>query len=128
MKNKRAILKAVIVDDEKDLCFLLQNILEQSQIKAVSVNNLKDASEALKKVNPGIIFLDNQLPDGSGVEQISKMKEKFPASRIVMMTAYNTDTVKEEAIKNGADCFLIKPFSRSVIEKTLTDLRLRPSA
>lgn len=125
MKSNKNSLKAIIIDDEKDLCFLLEKILEHQSIQSFSVNTLKEADAALNRVKPGIIFLDNHLPDGSGVEVIYKMKKKYPGSRIVMMTAFNVDNVKKKAIHNGADGFLIKPFSKSMIEETLIKLNLR---
>lgn len=125
MKSTTNSLKAIIIDDEKDLCFLLQKILEHQSIQSFSVNTLKEADAALSRVKPGIIFLDNHLPDGSGVEEIYKMKKKYPRSRIVMMTAFNVDNVKKKAIYNGADGFLTKPFSKSMIEETLIKLNLK---
>ena len=125
MKSTTNPLKAIIIDDEKDLCFLLQKILEHQSIQSYSVNTLKEADAALNTVKPGIIFLDNHLPDGSGVEVICKMKKKYPRSRIVMMTAFNVDNVKKKALHNGADGFLIKPFSKSTIVETLVKLNLR---
>lgn len=127
MKNNTTGLSAVIVDDEEDLCFLLQKILAQEKIKSLAVNTLKDAESALRKMKPGIIFLDNHLPDGSGVEKINEMKMQYPGARIVMMTAFNVDNVRDRALSSGADCFLTKPFSKGLIEKTLSDLNLRPT-
>lgn len=117
-------MKAVIVDDEKDLCFLLERILRKEEFDTVSVNSIEEADRKLKDLNPNVIFLDNQLPDGLGIKYIPRIKEALPEVKVVVMTAYHTAGDKSEALKNGADWFLKKPLSRIVIEDTLNELRL----
>lgn len=119
MKNT---LKAAIVDDERDLCFLLENILRRQHFETTSVYSIHEAAEVLIKINPAIIFLDNQLPDGFGIKFIPRIKRSLPTTKVVIMTAFNTDSDKNEAIENGADCFLLKPLSGALIEKTVSRL------
>ena len=51
--------KALIVDDEIDICYLLSGILKQKKLHTSYVNCLEDAKNVLKKETPSIIFLDN---------------------------------------------------------------------
>ena len=62
--------KALIVDDEIDICYLLSGILRQKKLRTSYVNNLADAQSVLKKEIPSIVFLDNNLPDGKGIDFI----------------------------------------------------------
>lgn len=121
----KSTLKAAIVDDERDLCFLLESILRRQHFEPTSIYSIREATRVLSKVNPAIIFLDNQLPDGFGIKLIPRIKELLPFAKIVIMTAYNTDGDKIEAIENGADCFLLKPLTKSLIEKTVFNLGLK---
>lgn len=123
--NITNILKAVIVDDEQDLCFLLEQILRQEHFETTSLNSIHEADERLKEINPAVIFLDNQLPDGLGIRYISNIKEILPSAKVVIMTAYHSDKDKAEAIESGADVFLMKPLSKLIIRVTLDSLHLK---
>lgn len=109
------ISKALVVDDEEDIYFLIGNILKQRDIQAVPAASLSEAFEALKK-NPDIdlIFLDNRLPDGQGYQFIGNFK-KLTAAPIIMITAYDTSYDRKMAASNGADDFIGKPFTRKEI-------------
>jgi DNA-binding response OmpR family regulator len=124
-KTMKTLLKAAILDDERDLCFLLENILRGQNFETTSFYSIHEASELLTNVHPAVIFLDNQLPDGFGIQFIPRIKAILPETKVVVMTAYNTDGDKSEAIENGADCFLLKPLSKGLIEKTVIGLGLR---
>lgn len=112
-------LKALIVDDEADICYLLRNILRHKNIDASIVTSLAEATNHLQKNDPPIIFLDNQLSDGLGVEHIHKFKKEHPHSYIVMITAHDSSANRERAYREGADFFIGKPFSRDAILETL---------
>ncbi len=115
-------LKALIIDDEVDICYLLSKLLKQKNLETVFVNSLMDANNALKKENPEIIFLDNHLPDGLGINYITYIKSNYPKSKVVMITAHDSMDDREKAIKNGADFFIGKPFTSDIIYKAVEAL------
>lgn len=119
MKNVTPYHDAMIVDDEKDLCFLLKIFLEKEHIHAHSVNSLSEMKKRLKNA-PKFIFLDNQLPDGTGVNSIPAIKGILPSVKIIVMTAH--DFNRANAFNLGADAFLAKPFSRISLHNTLAFL------
>jgi DNA-binding response OmpR family regulator len=108
-------MNALIIDDETDICYLLAAILRNANIDATYVNTLEEAKNALETLVPEIIFLDNHLPDGMGVNFISYIKHTKPACRVVMITAYDTQTDRLAAAQAGADDFIGKPFTRQSI-------------
>ncbi len=112
-------MKALIIDDEIDICFLLSGILRNTNVDSVYVNTLGAAKKALETEFPEIIFIDNHLPDGMGVDFINYIKINKPASKIVMITAYDTQKDRLNATKAGVDYFIAKPFSRESIYKTV---------
>ena len=116
------ILKALIVDDEVDICFLLSGILRQKHLKPSFVNNLAAARESLQKEVPSILFLDNHLPDGFGLDFISHVKSNYPQVKIVMITAHDGLQERKTAQQQGADLFISKPFTRDVIDYAVTKL------
>lgn len=116
------ILKVLIIDDEADICYLLSTLLKQKNLDTDFVNNLSDATRALKLHTPEIIFLDNHLPDGQGVSFIEYIKKHYPKVKIVMITAHDTAADRSKALKEGADFFIGKPFTRDAIYKTVEQL------
>ena len=108
-------MKALIIDDETDICYLLSGILRSKNILSNYVNTIADAEPALEKQEPDIIFLDNHLPDGRGADLIKKIKTKLPQSKVIMITAYDTAEDRNTANEEGVDFFISKPFSRDTI-------------
>ncbi len=119
MENK---LKALIVDDEIDVCYLLSAILNCKNLQASYVNSISEAKRALLDDNPSIVFLDNHLPDGIGISFIEEIKRLHPLVKIVMITAYDTNADMDKAYQKGVDYFIGKPFTREAIFKTLENL------
>jgi CheY-like chemotaxis protein len=120
-KDKTKI-KALIIDDEVDVCFLLSGLLKQKNLETDFVNNLTEALNILQEREPAVIFLDNHLPDGFGVDYISNIKTKLPYAKVVMITAHDTTSDREKALQSGADHFIGKPFTRDAIYQTLEHL------
>lgn len=110
---------ALIVDDEQDTCFLLKGILQQQNYIAGFVHSLADAKTALSSQQPDVIFLDNHLKDGHGIEFIPYISETCPAAKIIVITAFDTEHDKQNAFIKGADFFMGKPFNRNTIAQTL---------
>ena len=112
-------MEALIIDDEIDICYLLSGILKNKDIKPYYVNTLADAGSVLKTQHPELIFLDNHLPDGIGVDFITQIKKASPQSKIVLITAYDTATDRKNAEIQGVDFFIAKPFTRDTIYQTV---------
>lgn len=113
-------LDALIIDDELDICFLLKSILKKKDLEVNYVNRLEDAKIALKDHTPPIIFLDNHLPDGLGIDFISYIKTNYPATKIIMITAHDTPEDRTKAVQQGVDMFLGKPFTKDAITMALS--------
>jgi two-component system, OmpR family, response regulator len=115
-------LRALIVDDEIDVCYLLSGILHSRNIQSTSVHSIAEAKKVLETEHPAVIFLDNHLPDGFGVDHIADFKRAKPNAKVAMITAYDTKTDKENADLQGVDHFIGKPFSRDDIVKVLDEI------
>ncbi|MEO7524353.1 MAG: response regulator [Ferruginibacter sp.] len=115
-------MKVLIIDDETDICYLLSTLLKQKNLDTQFVNSLSDAAVALKKETPELIFLDNHLPDGLGMNFIEYIKLHYPTSKIIMITAHDTDADRKKALREGADYFIGKPFTKDVIYKAVDQL------
>jgi DNA-binding NtrC family response regulator len=124
-------LQALIIDDEIDICFLLTHILKNRNISSKYVNSLVGARELLNVYLPQIIFLDNHLPDGLGIDFIKHIKSLKLDTKIILITAHDKFILKEKALQEGASEFISKPFAvekiYSVVEKLKESYELRTS-
>ena len=116
--------KVLIIDDEIDICYLLSGILKHKNLQPNYVNSLSDAVAALKKETPSIIFLDNHLPDGMGMDFIEYIKKNSPTTKIIMITAYDTSADRSKAIELGVDGFIGKPFTRDIIYQMVDQIAI----
>src|SRR5437870_3625277 len=99
-------VRALIVDDEVDICYLLSGILRHKNLKADFVHSIGDAKKMLTEDHPSIIFLDNHLPDGYGVNFVDEIKKLHPEVKIVMITAHDSQTDRKKAYEEGVDHFI----------------------
>lgn len=115
-KTKRA-KKMLVVEDQGEMCLVLGLILSDRKFEMDYVNNLLDADEYLQKNKPAVIILDNQLPDGFGVDFIAYVKKKYPGIKIIMISGFSS--ARDVAMENGADAFLEKPFSMENVNNAI---------
>ena len=112
--------RALIVDDETDICYLLSSILKQKDIQTVFAGSVAEADRMLQSSNNFYyVFLDNHLPDGYGIDQIKRWKKEFPSTHVIMITAHDSFEERKKAATDGADSFISKPFSKEVIFRTI---------
>ncbi|MFT3936014.1 MAG: response regulator [Chitinophagaceae bacterium] len=121
MKVSASRKSVLIIDDEEELCMLMELVLEK-HFRARSIHQLETALHLIEQLKPDYIFLDNHLPDGKGIDFIKKMIDAWPQTKIVMMTAHDEKKLNEKAIEEGASYFLHKPFNRNNIENIINSL------
>ena len=113
--------RILILEDEGDICFLLNVMLKNDNVEIEHVNTLAQADVFLKEQAPDVLIMDNKLPDGRGVNHIEEIKRDYPEVKIVMISGNSDASDKAKAIKNGADRFLSKPFTKEQMQKTLAE-------
>jgi two-component system, OmpR family, response regulator len=124
MKNatlqKKVTDKVLIVEDEGEMCLLLNILLDGEQVELNYAKDIMSAGEYLQKEQPSVVILDNKLPDGFGVDFISYLKKKYPSVKIIMISGFGS--ARDVAMENGADAFLEKPFSKNQFYKSINSL------
>jgi two-component system, OmpR family, response regulator len=113
----------LIVDDEPDICYLFDRILHKRNLKTGYAYNLAEAARLMYSDRPSLVFLDNNLPDGQGMDFIPYLKLHYPETRVIMVTANDSAPDKERAFQKGADGFLSKPLSLDLINRTLDKIK-----
>ena len=115
-------LKILIVEDEGDICFLLNLMLKKDNVDIDHVNTLKQADVFLREENPDLVIMDNKLPDGHGMDHIASIRATYPNIKVVMISGNSSNNDKEKALKNGADIFIGKPFKKEQMQHALEEL------
>ena len=109
--------KILIIDDEADIRFLLKRALVARDYSVYEAGSLNLGLELNNEVQPDIIILDVNLPDGNGIYYAQKFKNEKNA--IIFISADN-DSLVDEYKEAGANGFLKKPF---VIEQLLNIIK-----
>lgn len=113
--------KVLIIEDEGDMCLLLNILLTGKDMELDHVKNLGSAEDYLKKEQPSVVILDNKLPDGFGVDFIIYIKKNYPSIKIIMISGFD-GSAKDVALENGADVFLEKPFTKHQLFDSIKEL------
>jgi|SRR5690606_27289635 len=81
--------KIVIIDDEEDLCHLMERYFLELNHEVFLANTLGAGLSLIKEVSPDVVFIDNNLPDGLGWEQMEFLLEEYPTCKINLISAYD---------------------------------------
>jgi DNA-binding response OmpR family regulator len=127
IQQSKKAQKVLIIEDERDMCLLLNVLLSGNELELDHVNSLLAADEYLQKEQPAVVILDNKLPDGYGVDFISYIKQKYPSIKIIMISGFDA-SVRDVALENGAEVYLEKPFTREQIYESIMGLLVTEKA
>jgi DNA-binding response OmpR family regulator len=119
----------VIIEDDKDLNTGLCKALKDDSRSIVSLSTLKEAREQIGLTQPALVILDINLPDGNGLDLLKEIKAKDPRISVIMLSANDTDADIVKGLDYGADDYVTKPFSLSVLRARVnTQLRKNEAA
>lgn len=114
----------LIVEDDQTLNEGLCMALRQDDRKIISCDCLKAARAQLALGIVDFVLLDINLPDGSGLELLKEIKKQKASLPVVLLTANDTDRDIVQGLETGADDYITKPFSLSVLRARVnTQLR-----
>lgn len=101
--------KILIIDDDKDLCFVLKRFLSKHGFEVLEAITGRAALEILDTVEPDLILCDFRLEDMSGSSILKKIKEKIPSVPVIIITGYSNIKTAVEVMKLGAMDYVTKP-------------------
>lgn len=111
--------RLLIVDDEESFRKLTARELERSGFAVEGAGTLEAARQCLARGGYHVVLLDVRLPDGSGLDLLPEIRESFPGTDVIMLTAYGTVQEAIQAMKQGAHDFLTKPCKLTELEAVL---------
>jgi len=104
-------MKAIwIIDDDKSIRWVFEKALARTDLNFRTFSSIHDALEAIKEEEPQVIVSDIRMPQGSGLELLQVIKEKYAYIPVIIMTAYSDLESAVAAFQGGAFEYLAKPF------------------
>ncbi len=119
----------LIVDDDPDLCSVIEEILASRAATVATAHSLAEARAVLAQRVPDLVLLDLTLPDGSGFELLDEIREMGEIISVIVMTGLSDVETVVESMRRGADNFVPKPVEPAlflnIIKRELQEHRNR---
>ena len=112
--------KILVVDDEKLVRDFLVEALQRKNYEVWMADNGKTALNLLRETHFDLVITDLKLPDINGLEVLKAAKELYPATVVIVITAFGSIENAVQAMQMGAYNYLLKPFSLEVIEALIS--------
>lgn len=116
-----------IIDDDKSIRWVFEKALARSDLAFKTFTNTANALAKLETELPQVIVSDIRMPNGSGLDFLTKVKEKYPDIPVIIMTAYSDLESAVSAFQHGAFEYLAKPFdvdqALDVIKRAIDETR-----
>ena len=105
-----AAIRLLIVDDHAVVRLGLRTLLsDEPDLEIVAeAGTAEEAIKKVKELSPDIAVVDIQLPGRSGIEVCRDIREKFPSTRVVILTSHAGETFLEQAMRAGASGYVLK--------------------
>ncbi|MBK5527516.1 sigma-54-dependent Fis family transcriptional regulator [Pseudomonas sp. TH06] len=120
--------KILIVDDEPDIRELLEITLGRMKLYTFSARNLTEAQALLHRETFDLCLTDMRLPDGTGLELVQHIQQRYPQLPVAMITAYGSLETAINALKAGAFDFLTKPVDLTRLRELVATALRMPAA
>ena len=122
------MLKVLVVEDEEMIRKGIVLAVDWAAMDCVVVGeaaNGVEALEAVERLNPSLIITDLKMPRMDGIEMLRCLRERGNHVYVIILTAYDSFTYAQSALRLGAVDFLLKPFHDGDLEQAVTALRRR---
>ncbi len=102
----------LIVDDTKFMRKMLRKMLSEQYDVVGEAENGLECLEMVEEHRPDLITLDVIMPEMDGLEALSEIKDKYDDQKVIMVTSVGQHEKVTEAMKKGAEGYIIKPFKK----------------
>jgi YesN/AraC family two-component response regulator len=117
----------LLIDDEPAILIAFKKLLQNDALLVDTAESAEDARELIRRVSYDAVVADVCLSGFSneeGLDIIREVKMLNPSTRIIMITAFATQDVRKRAFRLGAEFYLEKPVSTTVIKDALKKMGL----
>lgn len=128
ISRKELAMKVIVVEDEDRIREGILGLLEMMDggyEAAGEAENGEIGLELIRKEQPDIVITDVRMPDMSGLEMLSKMKEEGIASKVIVLSAYSEFEYARTAMKMGVTEYLLKPVSVDEFSRAMNAVKVQ---
>jgi two-component system response regulator DevR len=113
--------KILLVDDHEVVRLGLKSLLERHpQFEVIGeAGSAREAMEQVAALKPDVVLMDIRLPGTSGIEACEEIVNKYPATRVIMLTSYAEDEMLFSAIRAGASGYILKQINSADLVKAI---------
>lgn len=115
-------MKALIVDDEKNVRKVMRQLGEWESVginEVLEATNGIEALEIIEKEKPGVIFTDIKMPKMSGLQLIERLNQHSYRGKVILVTGYDDYTFMRKAIQLNSFDYLLKPIDPEAFQQVL---------
>ena len=116
--------RILVVDDEPSILLSLSHLFSNNEVIVITSSRIEDAEEALEHYPFDLVIADIRLSgiDGiEGLELLSYIRKIRPETKVILMTAYGSEVMKESALRRGAYYYYEKPIDMNSLVKKAGD-------
>ncbi len=118
----------LLVDDDADVCSLLEHLLEPAGYKTVTAHNGREALACLEKQSFDLVILDVWMPQMNGMELLAEMRTRWILPKVIVMSADGAPQTVLTAVKEQAYHYITKPFGSEDLLAMIADVLGTPPA
>ena len=122
------MLKVLVVEDEELIRKGIVLAVDWAALDCVVVGeaaNGLEALDAVERLDPSLVITDLKMPQMDGIEMLRQLRQRGNNVYVIILTAYDSFTYAQSALRLGAVDFLVKPFRDGDLEQAVTALRRR---
>jgi two-component system nitrogen regulation response regulator GlnG len=101
--------RLLVIDDEQAVRYSFRRVFAADGVEVLAAATGAEGVELARTGEPDVIVLDLELPDGNGLDVFRRLKEIDPRRPVIFVTAHGTTETANEAKKEGAFDYLVKP-------------------
>lgn len=118
-----AMPRILVIDDEEGMCWAVARALQDEGYFVRTATSGPDGLALLEQEGADLVLLDIRMPRMSGLEVLRRIKLRYPAMPVIIMTGFGSMPTALEAIEKGAVGYITKPFNiadlKAAVRKTL---------
>lgn len=117
------VKKVLVVDDEEDLTWSInKNLADDKDLYELTcVNNAEEALDLMAQVPFSLVVSDIRMPGMTGMDLLMEIKQRYPSTKVIIMTAYGSADTRIEARKKGSLSYIEKPFEIEELRNLVID-------
>lgn len=119
--------KILLVDDEEIFCGLLAEMLRSHGHEVLTANGGKEALKLFREHHPQLTVLDFRMPEMDGLEVLRQIHADDPKAAVMMLTAWGSDEIEQQARQHGALDFLSKQLTYDSIVTAVESAKKDPA-